>query len=379
MKVKLSADPERTVTVPINKVPQGGATTADYSGVPTSVTFNGGDTEVNIPFAAASDSVDDDGESVKLTFGNLPTGVTEGTTNETVVSITDDDVPAVTVSYEQGAYTVAEGSSTSVKVKLSADPERQVVVIITKAEEDGASPGDYSGVPTSVTFESGDTEKTFDFAATQDMVDDDGESVKLTFGTLPTGVTEGTTKETVVSITDDDVPAVTVSFDKATYTVAESDDSSTTEVEEHKVSIKVKLSADPERTVTIPINKANQDGATIADYGGVPTSVTFNSGDTEKTFTFTATADTVDDDGESVKLTFGNLPTGVSAGTVNQSVVSITDDDVPAVTVSFDKATYSVAESDDSSTTEVEEHKVTVKVKLSADPERTVTIPVNKD
>ena len=378
VKVKLSADPERTVTVPINKAPQGGATTADYSGVPTSVTFNSGDTEVNIPFAAASDSVDDDGESVKLTFGTLPTGVTEGTTNETVVSITDDDVPAVTVSYEQGAYTVAEGSSTSVKVKLSADPERQVVVIITKAEEDGASPGDYSGVPTSVTFESGDTEKTFDFTATQDTVDDDGESVKLTFGTLPTGVTEGTTKETVVSITDDDVPAVTVSFDKATYTVAESDDSSTTEVEEHKVTVKVKLSADPERTVTIPVNKAEQDGATSADYSGVPEDITFNSGDTEKTFTFTATADTVDDDGESVKLTFGNLPTGVSAGTVNQSVVSITDDDVPAVTVSFDKATYSVAESDDSSTTEVEEHKVTVKVKLSADPERTVTIPVNK-
>ena len=72
------------------------------------------------------------------------------------------------------------------KVKLSADPERQVVVIITKAEEDGASPGDYSGVPTSVTFNSGDTEKTFDFTATQDTVDDDGESVKLTFGTLPT-------------------------------------------------------------------------------------------------------------------------------------------------------------------------------------------------
>ena len=368
VKVKLDVAPERTVTVPINKAPQGGATTADYSGVPTSVTFNSGDTEVNIPFAAASDSVDDDGESVKLTFGSLPTGVTEGTTNETVVSIIDDDVPAVTVSYEQGAYTVAEGSSTSVKVKLSADPERQVVVIITKAEEDGASPGDYSGVPTSVTFNSGDTEKTFDFTATQDTVDDDGESVKLTFGTLPTGVTEGTTNETVVSITDDDVPAVTVSFDKATYTVAESDDSTTTEVEENKASIKVKLSADPERTVTIPINKDNQDGATGGDYSGVPTSVTFESGDTEKTFDFAATADSVDDDGESVKLTFGTLPTGVTEGTTNETVVSITDDDVPAVTVSYEQATYTVAEGS----------SITVKVKLDVAPERTVTVPINK-
>ena len=378
VKVKLSADPERTVTVPINKVPQGGATTADYSGVPTSVTFNGGATEVNIPFAAASDSVDDDGESVKLTFGTLPTGVTEGTTKETVVSIIDDDVPAVTVSYEQGAYTVAEGSSTSVKVKLSADPERTVTVPINKVPQGGATTADYSGVPTSVTFNGGDTEVNIPFAAASDSVDDDGESVKLTFGTLPTGVTEGTTKETVVSITDDDVPAVTVSYEQGAYTVAESDDSSTTEVEEHKVTIKVKLSADPERTVTIPVNKAPQGGATSADYSGVPEDITFEAGDTEKTFTFTATADTVDDDGESVKLTFGNLPAGVTEGTTKETVVSITDDDVPAVTVSFEQGAYTVAESDDSSTTEVEEHKVTIKVKLSADPERTVTIPVNK-
>ena len=46
-----------------------------------------------ISFTAASDSVDDDGESVKLTFG-VPTGVSTGTTDEAVVSITDDDVPS---------------------------------------------------------------------------------------------------------------------------------------------------------------------------------------------------------------------------------------------------------------------------------------------
>ena len=163
----------------------------------------------------------DDGESVKLTFGTLPTGVTEGTTNESVVSITDDDVPAVTVSYEQGTYTVAEGSSTTVKVQLSVAPERTVTVPITHTPQDGATTADYSGVPTSVTFNSTDTEKTFSFAAASDGVDDDGESVKLTFGTLPTGVTAGTTNESVVSITDDDTAGVTVSFDMATYVATE--------------------------------------------------------------------------------------------------------------------------------------------------------------
>ena len=92
--------------------------------------------------------MDDDGESVKLGFGNsLPTGVTVGSTDEATVSITDNDVPSVTVSFEQAAYTVAEGSSETVKVKLSADPERTVEVPISMTNMDGASSSDYSIAP----------------------------------------------------------------------------------------------------------------------------------------------------------------------------------------------------------------------------------------
>ena len=109
--------------------------------------------------------------------------------------------------------------------------------------------------------------------------------------------------------------------------------------------MKVTLSPAPERSVTIPILRANLGGATSADYSGVPPNVTFAASDTEKTFSFAATDDSVDDDGESVELTFGTLPTGLSEGTVDQSVVSITDDDYPAdVDVSFGRAAYTAAE-----------------------------------
>ena len=92
------------------------------------------------------------------------------------MNITDDDVPSVTVRYEQASYTVGEGSSVDVKVILSADPERSVTVPINKANQGGATDGDYSGVPAnaSVTFNS-ETEKSITFAATDDSVDDDGE------------------------------------------------------------------------------------------------------------------------------------------------------------------------------------------------------------
>ena len=75
-----------------------------------------------------------------------------------------------------------------------------------------------------------------------------------------------------------------------------------------------------------------------------------------------AADDSVDDDDESVVLGFGTPPPGVVAGSVDEAVVAIADDDDPAVTVRFGSATYGVAEGDD----------VLVKVRLSADPKRTV-------
>ena len=215
----LSADPERTVAIPITATPQDNASSADYT-VPTSVTFNAGDMSKTITFTATQDAEDDDGESVLLAFGILPDGVNPGTRNETTVSITDDDVPQVTVSFGQAAYTVAEGGtqSVTVAVTLSADPERTVAIPITATPQDSASSADYS-VPTSVTFNAGQMSQTITFTAAQDEVDDDGESVLLGFGTLPPAVSLGTTTQSTVSITDDDVAGVSVS--EASLTIAE--------------------------------------------------------------------------------------------------------------------------------------------------------------
>ena len=356
VKVQLSEDPERTVTIPLTTTNQGGATSADYSGVPASVTFQSGDTEKSFTFTADDDTDDDDDESVKLGFGTLPSNVTAGTTSETTISIRDNDDPAVTVTFDLADYSVAEGDTVAVKVKLNVNPERTVTIPLTKTNQSGATSADYSGVPASVTFQSGDTEKSFTFTAAQDAVDDDGESVKLGFGALPARVTAGARNEATVSIADNDDPAITVRFEQASYTVAEGG----------SFTVKVQLNMNPERTVTIPLTTTNRGGASSSDYSGVPASVTFQSGETEQSFTFTATQDTVDDDDESVRLGFSTLPAKVTAGTTRRATVSIADDDDPAVTVRFELADYTVAEGDN----------VAVKVKLNKNPERTVTIPL---
>ena len=232
---------------------------------------------------------------------------------------------AVTVAFEASTYTVAESDDSSttdvtenaveVKVTLSADPLREVIIPITRTNQGGATNSDYSGVPTSVTFASGDTEKTFTFTATPDTADDDEDQVKLSFGTLPAGVTAGATAETTVSITDDDDPQVTVSFASAAYTAYEGPDI---------IIIVVKVSAAPERNLRIPFTQTLQGGASATDYTFLA-AANIAEDETEFGFRFEAIPDTDADHGESVLLGFGTLPPGVTLGDTTTTTVTIID------------------------------------------------------
>ena len=289
-----------------------------------------------------------------------------------VVSWTEGEAPLiklvenVDVSFATDIYTVDEDGTIEVEITLSLGLGRDVTVPITVMNQNGASDEDYDA-PEELTIEAGLTSKKFVITPVDDELDDDGESLLLEFGDLPENLSPGTTTEAVVTIIDNDDPEVEVSFEQATHTVAESDDTSTTEVAENQVVVKVILSADPERTVVIPLAETLQGGATSGDYSGVPANVVFNSGDTEKTFTFTATDDTVDDDDESVRLGFGTLPDRVSEGATAEAVVNITDDDAPeSVAVSFGDTSYTVTEGSG----------VQVTVLLDDDPEQTIRVPI---
>ena len=71
--------------------------------------------------------------------------------------------------------------------------------------------------------------------------------ITIGFGALPTGVTAArcSPETTTVSLADNDDPAVTVQFGAASYTATEDGTAAT---------VAVTLSADPERTVTIPLS-----------------------------------------------------------------------------------------------------------------------------
>ncbi len=111
-----------------------------------------------------------------------------------------------------------------------------------------------------------------------------------------------------------------VSFDQATYSVDEGDG----------VEVKVVLNADPLQTVVIPLIATPQGGADASDFSGVPDDVTFNAGETEQSFTFSAADEYIADEGESVKLSFDTTDTSwpaiIKKGSRAETTVTIVDD-----------------------------------------------------
>ena len=248
--------------------------------VPSSVTFDSGDTSVTFAVTAEQDSDDDDGESVRLSFGGLTGAVTAVTPSASTISITDDDHPIVEVSFEKDTYDVNEGGSVNVMLMLSEPPGRSVTIQIDKTEVD-ATIADYS-VPGAVTFGPNDTEKSISFRTTQDSLNDDGESVTLALSsTLPDRVTAGSQSSTTVSITDDDGPGVLIT--PTTLTVPEGRSRTYT----------VKLTSQPTADVTVTINTS---GSTTVTHDATNNMLTFTAANwaTNQTVRVSAAEDDAD-------------------------------------------------------------------------------------
>ena len=260
------------------------------------------------------------------------------------------------VTLSKTSLGIGEGGSGSYTVVLTSEPTADVTI-----EFNAPAGSDLRVSPASHTFTNANWETLQ--TVTVSAVHDDGFSNDT--GTITHRVRSSDSDynnrsigSVAVTVDDDEEVPVTVRFGRADYTVAEGG----------TVDVTVSLNRDPKRTVMIPIDTDDQNGASGADYRDVPRSVTFISPNTSVTFTVTATQDDDDDDGESVRLSFGGLPDAVTAVTPSASTISITDDDHPIVDVSFEESSYDVNEGG----------SVDVMLTLSEAPGRSVTIQIDK-
>ena len=378
--VQLSAAASATVTIPLTKTHRGGATAADYSGVPSNVTFTAGQTRRTFTVTATDDADKDGGESVQLGFGTLPAGYAPGARRTATVTLVDDDANLI-VNFGTERHTTVKvresdtvwhrftfSLSTSRYGPPNGNPQQPVTIPLVVTHRGGATPADYEvrgrRTLTSVTFGVGESVASFSMRAIPDGRRETGEGLRLDFGRLPAGVRAGTwgPYETIEFV-DQELPRVTALFGAESYTATEGGAPA-------RVSIHLSEPVEIEPLVVRLV--VTHVGATAADYTGIPKSVRFGVGEQTQTITVKATDDTDDDDGESVTLSFVNDPNGrvrVRTGPASATVALADNDGPRRVTVSFGAVTYTATEGG---------ADATVRVELDAAPGRSVTVPLTK-
>ena len=314
--VILAAAPTGDVTVTVD-VPSG----ADLSASPSPLTFTTGNWNraqtVTVEAEQDSDALADAAVTIRHQVSGADYGSVTAPSLE--VTIVEDDTPTLSV---EDAEASEGGGAVVFRVELSLASSSDVTVDYSTSNGSGAdgarSGSDYTAASGTLTFASGSTATQEVRVAVTDDSEDEEEAER--FGFTLQNVTNaslaggGSTLAVAGTILDNDDPEVEVQFGAANYDVTEGG----------SVLVTLHLSADPERTVTIPLEASHHGGATEADYSGL-SDVTFNRGDTEKAFTLSAANDAEDDDGEAVVLRFGALPMGVSGS--GETTVAILDTD----------------------------------------------------
>ena len=338
--VVLASEPSETVTVTATSGNTGAVTVT-----PTVLTFTPGNwaTAQTVTVTAEQDNnAVDETVDVSHTLTSADDAAYNLTGDVVTVTVTDDEVAGVTIVLAASLMSpVGEGGTGTYTVVLASEPSETVTVTATSGDLDAVTV-----TPTVLTFTTGNwaTAQTVTVTAEQDNNAVD-ETVDVSHTLTSADDTAYNLTGDVVTVTvddDDEVAAVSVSFGASAYSVSEGGTTA---------AVTVELSAFPGRQVVVPITVTKQGDTSAGDYTTVPAAVTFAADVTEQSFTFAAVDDRVDDDGESVVLSFGELPSGVSTGEPSTATVTIADNDTAGVTVvpdtglSFDEdgtATYTV-------------------------------------
>ncbi len=228
--VTITAHGDNVYTGRLETLTVGGATAGGLGAAdPVGVTLQIVDDEAipTVTLTLDPDSIEEEGGASTVTAelsGRLASEITvtvSGATSagavgnpaDATLTIADDDAPEATVAFGSAAYSGTEGGSVEVTVTLTlagsaTTPEREIEIDIGAAREGGATSGDYGGVPRRLTFamdaEGAALSQSFTITVDDDPDMDPGESLVLSFVSLPERVTAGAVATATVALRDND-------------------------------------------------------------------------------------------------------------------------------------------------------------------------------
>lgn len=336
IKVCRTGDTSGTSTVHIASSDGTATEDSDYIGISETITFLPGETE---KFASGllhilDDSIYEGDETFTVTISN-PTGATLGSHIIDRITIIDNETaPTPIVQFSSATYSVGEaGGAASITVTRAGDASGATSINYATSNGTATAGTDYTATPGTLNFAAGEASKTFSVPVVDDSAVEGNETVNLTLSG-PVGATLGTQKIATLTITDNDSnPSSVVELSgTGNYSVTEANTS---------VIVGVTRTGDTTGVTTVNYTASNGTATSGQDYTVASATVTFNAGETSKTFDVNILDDAAFEGDETINLTLSN-PVSATLGTKTSGVISITDNETSMVR--FSSSGYNVTE-----------------------------------
>ncbi|WP_272481073.1 beta strand repeat-containing protein, partial [Microcystis aeruginosa] len=309
---------DTTNPLTVNYTVDGTATNgSDYTSIPTSVTFEANSAIATVIVDPTADTTVEPNETVILTLAT-GTGYTVGTTTAVTGTITNDDT-SVTLAVSPASVT-EDGTTNLIYTFTRSGVTTNPLTVNYSISGTATNGSDYTSIPTSVTFAANATTATVIVDPTADTTVESDETVILTLAS-GTGYTIGTPDAVIGTITNDDLPSITLAISPASVT------------EDGTSNLIYTFTRTGDTTNPLTVNYTVDGTATNEiDYTSIPTSVTFAANSATATVTVDPTADTTVESDETVILTLA-AGTGYTVGTTNPVTGTINNDDFSQLSI----------------------------------------------
>ncbi|MBN1510139.1 MAG: DUF4347 domain-containing protein [Sedimentisphaerales bacterium] len=328
---------------------------SDFASTSGTLTFNAGDTSKTFTVPIINDSVPESSEAFNVALSGATGGSSLGTPSSAVVTIADDDSAQLSMS-TPAAITEGDIGSKNLAFTVALSPSSAQTVTVNYATSNGTATAgsDYTATNGTLTFSPSQTSQQINVPILGDYVIEGDETFTMTLSgatnaTIATGTATGT-------IQNDDA-AGTLTLSSSTYNVNE--DGGT-------VTITVDRSGGLASGVGVSYATSNGTATAGSDYTSASGTLTFNGGETSKTFTVPILQDSLVEGNETFNVALHNATGEGTLGSPSSAVVTILDDDVQGLVVA--PGSVSVPEGGTAQFT----------MKLAAQPASNVTVAITK-
>ncbi|MGQ0700411.1 MAG: FG-GAP-like repeat-containing protein [Panacagrimonas sp.] len=313
-RVILSAASSEDVMVTVSVTGGSASAGADYT-LPTDslVTIPAGQTFADLSIPISNDALDENNETLSLQLFTPGNATLTVPFTQTVTIVDDDATP--TVSFDTAGASYNENAGTvMIPVRLSAASALEIRAAF--AVSGSANAADFSSTTSSpLVFPPNSTAVNIVLGITNDMLDEDLETVVFSLGAL-TNATAGANPVFAATITDDDAEP-TVRFTVATQNVGEAAGMAT---------VSLQLSGASGKPVTVPLSfggTASRPG----DYNTAVSSVTIAAGDLSGGFSLSIVNDNIFESPDENILVSAGSPSNATLASPGSHTLTIVDDE----------------------------------------------------